>query len=76
MCRTEYKFCSWKSFNTMKTNYNLLSNAELNIILHELENEYESVKGKIRLNLERLDVLDKKYIEIKNLLNKRTRGKI
>lgn len=60
----------------MKTNYNLLSNAELNIILHELENEYESVKGKIRLNLERLDVLDKKYIEIKNLLNKRTRGKI
>lgn len=60
----------------MTTNYNLLSNSELNIILHELENEYESVKAKIRLNIERLEVLDKKYAEIKNLLNKRTKGKI
>lgn len=60
----------------MTTNYNLLSNSELNIILHEMENEYESVKTKIRLSIERLEVLDKKYHEIKNLLNKRTRGKI
>ena len=42
--------------------YNKLSNSELNVLLVELENEYESLKIKVKQSLERLEFLDKKYI--------------
>ncbi len=56
--------------------YNKLSNSELNVLLVELENEYESLKIKVKQSLERLEFLDKKYIELKNILNNRTKGKL
>ena len=56
--------------------YNKLSNSELNVLLVELENEYESIKIKVKQSLERLEFLDKKYIELKNILNNRTKGKL
>ena len=60
----------------MVSDYNKLSNSELNILLKEMENEYESLKIKVRDSLEKMENLDKKYVEIKNVLNKRTRGKV
>lgn len=56
--------------------YNKLSNSELKILLIELENEYESLKIKINQSLERMEILDKRYNDIKQTLNKRTKGKI
>ena len=56
--------------------YNQMSNSELRILLNEMENEYESLKNKISLSLEKMDKLDEKYIKVKNLLNIRTKGKI
>jgi hypothetical protein len=56
--------------------YNQMSNSELRILLKEMENEYESLKNKISLGLEKMDKLDEKYIKVKDLLNKRTKGKI
>ena len=60
----------------MNTDYNKLSNAELQVILKSLENEYESTKNKIRGELSLLEALDKKYVEINEIRTKRTRGKI
>lgn len=56
--------------------YNKLSNSELKILLIELENEYESLKIKINQSLERMEILDKRYNDVKQTLNKRTKGKI
>lgn len=55
-------------------NRNLLSNAEIKIQLKEMEDEYEALKTKIKRNLERMDVLDKKYLQLKEILTKRTKG--
>ena len=57
-------------------NYNLMSNAELNISKKEMENEYESLKNKIRECMTKMQDLDKKYQEIVSILMKRTQGKI
>lgn len=55
---------------------NKMSNAEINIFLKEMENEYEALKSQVKTKLERMKVLDKQYITAKNLLQQRTRGKI
>lgn len=60
----------------MNAEYNKLSNSELKIILVEMENEYESLKTKIKQSLERMETLDEKYNELKKTLDKRTKGKI
>lgn len=60
----------------MDIEYNKLSNSELKIILIEMENEYESLKTKIKQSLERMETLDKKYNDVKKTLDKRTKGKI
>lgn len=60
----------------MDIEYNKLSNSELKIILLEMENEYESLKTKIKQSLERMETLDKKYNDVKKTLDKRTKGKI
>lgn len=59
----------------VKDNYLDLSNAEIRIKLVSMENEYESIKNHIRKDLERLEVLNNEYISMKQVLNKRTRGK-
>lgn len=56
--------------------YNQMSNSELRILLNEMENEYEVLKNKISSDLSKMDNLDKKYIKIKDILNKRTKGKV
>ena len=53
-----------------------MSNAEINIYLKEMEHEYEALQAQVKNKLERMKVLDKKYIETKNILLQRTRGKI
>lgn len=60
----------------MDIEYNKLSNSELKIILVEMENEYESLKTKIKQSLERMETLDKKYNDVKKTLDKRTKGKV
>ena len=60
----------------MEDKYLNLSNAEIRVKLVSLENEYEAVKNRIRKDLERLDALDEEYISMKQVLNKRTKGKI
>lgn len=53
---------------------NLMSNAELKIQMKECEYEYEALKNQIRSCMERMSVLDKKYIQYNNILQKRTKG--
>ncbi len=55
--------------------YQELSNAELNIKLKELENEYAVLQQKMMHMLNKMEELDKKYISIKEILNKRTKGR-
>lgn len=52
------------------------SNAEINILLKEMEHEYEALKSQVKNKLDRMKELDKKYQDTKNILLKRTRGKI
>lgn len=56
-------------------NLNVLSNSEIKIKLIELENEYKSTQNKIRDLLFYLNDLDKKYINAKKILEKRTKGR-
>lgn len=58
------------------TDITMLSNAELKILLTTMENEYEALKATVSRAIEKMDALDKKYVEVKGLLTKRTRGKI
>lgn len=53
-----------------------MSNAELRIRLTEMEHEYEVLKRKIQDYLSKMESLDVKYNEVKQMLQKRTRGKI
>ena len=41
-----------------------------------MENEYEAIKTRIKKDVERMQQLDKEYILVQQVLNKRTRGKI
>lgn len=53
-----------------------LSNAELRIKLTTMENEYEATKARIKKDIERMEQLDKEYVSVKQVLEKRTKGKI
>ena len=55
---------------------NKMSNAEINIYLKEIEHEYEALQAQVKNKLERMEILDKKYVQMKNILLQRTRGKI
>lgn len=52
----------------------MMSNAELKIHMKELEFEYDALKNKIRNDLERMAILDKKYAQIVEVLHNRTKG--
>lgn len=60
----------------MKMEYSQMSNSELRIILTEMENEYEALKNKINFCISKMDTLDEKYSKVKEILDKRTKGKI
>lgn len=51
-----------------------MSNGEINIELKNLENEYESIKNKVLNLIERMQELDKDFIEGKKELSKRSKG--
>lgn len=53
---------------------NMMSNAELKIKLKELEFEYEALQNKVKNDVERMEQLDKKYVQIAEILQKRTKG--
>lgn len=57
-------------------NVNLMSNAEIKIQMTEMEFEYEALKNKIKNCMERMSVLDKKYAQFSDVLQKRTKGRI
>jgi hypothetical protein len=46
-------------------------NSELMILLKELEAAHEATKTKIFKELDELDILERKYQKIKNILNQR-----
>lgn len=60
----------------MNDKYLDMSNAELKIKLTTMENEFEVAKAQLNKLLDKMNKLDKEYISIKEVLNKRTRGKI
>lgn len=53
-----------------------LSNAELKLQLKRMEDEYEVLRNQIKRNIERMEFLDKEYVKIKEVFQKRTRGKV
>ena len=57
-------------------NYEMMSNSELKIKLIEMENEYESIKNKINNLVMRMNELDDSYDKVKQILNKRTKGRM
>ena len=59
----------------MDDKYLNLSNAEIRVKLVTMENEYEALKIKIKDCIERMDTLNKEFISMKQVLNKRTRGR-
>lgn len=60
----------------MELDYNKLSNAELNLLLKGMCDEYEVLKNTINNKLNRMEELDKKYSDVEKILIKRTKGKI
>ena len=54
----------------------MMSNSELKIKLIEMENEYESIKNKINNLVMRMNELDESYNKVKQILNKRTKGRM
>ena len=59
----------------MDDKYLDLSNAELKIKLTTMENEYEAIKARIKKDLAKMEELDVEYKSMRDVLNKRTRGK-
>lgn len=57
-------------------NLELMSNAELKIYLKETEFEYEATQTRIKQDIAKMKMLDEKYLKIKEILNKRIKGKI
>lgn len=53
---------------------NMMSNAEIKVAMKELEFEYEALQTKIKNMVDRIDEIDKKYLSLSNLLNKRSKG--
>ena len=56
--------------------FEMMSNSELKIKMTEMENEYEALKIKINALINRMDELDKEYVKVKKILNKRTKGRM
>lgn len=54
--------------------FKMMSNAELKVLMKELEFEYEALKTKIKTSMDRMNQLDKKYVQILEILHKRTKG--
>lgn len=54
----------------------MLSNAEIRIILKEMENEYEALKVKVKNHLERMDALSNEYNKTKSILSSRSKNLI
>lgn len=57
-------------------NIKLMTNAELNLKMKALNDEYEVTKTKILALTERMKELDKKYAQYQTEYNKRTSGNI
>lgn len=55
----------------MKNKFSDMSNSEIKIKLIEMENEYESIKNNVIKQMERMEELDKNYLNGKNELKKR-----
>ena len=55
---------------------NMMSNAELKILMKEMEFEYEALKNKIRMSMDKMIQIDKKYTQVLEILHKRTKGVI
>jgi hypothetical protein len=61
-----------KKYNNMlNTNWEQISNSEIHMKLQSMEMEYENIKNKINILLDKLDSLDKEYIKGKKELKKR-----
>ena len=54
--------------------YQNFTNAELNLKMKSLENEYESTKHKILELIEKMEKLDSEYIEAKAEVENRNKG--
>lgn len=54
--------------------YQNFTNAELNLKMKSLENEYESTKHKILELIEKMEKLDSEYIEAKGEVENRNKG--
>ena len=54
--------------------YQNFSNAELNLKMKSLENEYESTKHKILELIEKMEKLDSEYIEAQAEVENRNKG--
>lgn len=59
-----------------EVNYEMMSNSELKIKLTEMENEYENLKVKMNILVNRMEELDNTYVKVKKILNKRTKGRM
>lgn len=57
-------------------NINMLSNAELKVKMKEMELEYDALKNKVKECMTKMESLDKKYIQMKEVYNNRTKGRI
>ena len=55
----------------LNTNWEQISNSEIHMKLQSMEMEYENIKNKINILLDKLDSLDKEYIKGKKELKKR-----
>ena len=62
--------------NMSEKNINIenLSNAEIRIKMKVLDNEFTSIQNEVSNLLHKMSMLDSQYIELQNLLNKRTKG--
>lgn len=60
----------------MRKDYELMSNAEIRVKIKEYENEYEAIKVKIKNNLDRMEELDKRFLEAKEVLSSRIKNMV
>lgn len=59
----------------IKDKYLDLSNADIRVKLTSMEHEYEAIKIRVKKDIERMQELDKEYVSLKQVLNKRTKGR-
>lgn len=57
-----------------KINAENLSNAEIRIKMKTLENEFDKIQNEVSNLLNKMSALDSQYMELRNILNKRTKG--